>query len=755
MATINIKELFASDLNPNEATWWSIDKISKINYNFSQMTGGGVAGPRGILGYDGNPGPLGMQGVKGYQGVDGYQGVKGYSTEDVWTYRLEANSGISYLIPKYNVNSIQNISPVTLKIGFDINNAEYNTATSSREYVVIGNVASSSPSKINLRLQSETKVSDFKLDVQVIDNIERQTLHIGKIVTADAGFKQIIISNSTIIKSVGDTLDILNALSHSICDLNIVIGNTIRESFAELSRFPDKLSRANAEFQFNVNATEGDVLVSGDANGTVTWKDKNSLFGSFPIGSIISIRENEFNSSNFYLNEVISQSGNPLPVLRNRYGRGIPNTQYAGWYLCNGLSWEIENGVNSYSTPNLNSFQYTISSNEGDQNEIVLGGDGTSIIMAGYDISLAAVESNGVYNVSFDNVFQSNDDAISANDTFTFGLQDGSTNVNAYVSKMIHIVYLENDNLIWSVSDNVSEPPVTNSISLGYSFNNDSGEICKVSSSIEYTWNGEPGTWSTFRETLEETYLYNAGTTNLAPLGYYIDLTDNSVRFWNPRSLTFSGEVYCAFEQYETTSLGYSMRVDGINGNYSFLPGLNYSIDTVLFENATVLRDNNDSLLNADRGWYRSTSTGKRRYWNGSQFEGVIFTKNFIISISVGNGVTGFNNVTNTPSACGASILSRESFVEYDTSIIADLVFVHDNSLLVYVPINYARILNETPGLVSVISQPAPGSSYPFKRIYLNEMINSDLENKNALINAFNGTINFPNECVPNQESTR
>jgi len=46
-------------------------------------------------------------------------------------------------------------------------------------------------------------------------------------------------------------------------------------------------------------------------------------------------------------------------------GAGKINEQYEGWYVCNGETWT--NGTNSYFLPNLNSFQYDIASNGGDQ----------------------------------------------------------------------------------------------------------------------------------------------------------------------------------------------------------------------------------------------------------------------------------------------------------------------------------------------------------------------------------------------------
>jgi len=86
---INIKEIFESDLDPNSNVWWSIDKINKINYNFGQLTSGGMYGPQGRIGADGDFGVKGGVGLQGPIGPLGPQGPPGKSAINHWIYSID------------------------------------------------------------------------------------------------------------------------------------------------------------------------------------------------------------------------------------------------------------------------------------------------------------------------------------------------------------------------------------------------------------------------------------------------------------------------------------------------------------------------------------------------------------------------------------------------------------------------------------------------------------------------------------------
>jgi hypothetical protein len=128
-----------------------------------------------------------------------------------------------------------------------------------------------------------------------------------------------------------------------------------------------------------------------------------------------------------------------------KYGRGKEGTEYAGWYLCTGTTWT--DGTIFHVVPNLNSFDYTISP-YGTQLS-VNAGDNSGILLGGYDISLSAVYDTlvGEYDVDFSNAFLGNNDPTSPSE-FKFHSTGG--NYDMYISRMIHIVYLEKDDLVWN-----------------------------------------------------------------------------------------------------------------------------------------------------------------------------------------------------------------------------------------------------------------------------------------------------------------
>lgn len=733
---INIKELFKSDLDPNSNAWWSEDKIDKINYNFNQLSNGGMPGPQGSIGPDGDFGPVGFRGPQGTQGPRGYQGTQGPFAINDWVYYADTISSTGYLFTKKNINSNLEYSPVVMRIGINSNDTRYSTPSSYYDYVVLSNVnpsADGKSPKINLRLQSDNKVSDFKL----IKNGTLTELHIGKFISGESGFELIHVAKDSIIRSI--TPQSLNPTTpHEINDTLIKINSRPSQSgssvaSATLSNTGGKFTKSKHTFNYSKGAQNDYVLVSDNAQGTSNWRDKKSVFGSFPFGSIISIRESDFNASNFYLSENITQSGSPLPTLRNRFGRGKSGTDYAGWYLCNGESWEISPGVNSISTPNLNSFDFTIAPNGGDQNQVTAG-DNAKILVSGYKIGMTAALSGGAYNISL-NTNGNQDDSILL----------GNSSNNAYVGRMVHIVYLENENLTWSQSNSVVVPPTTNPISLGYVLLNGASPngICDVTTSNTYSWSGTNGTWSTFNASLGGVFLYNNGTTNFAPTGHYIDVASRVWRYWNASTQTFSGPTTCVVIPTFTRNLVASPEIRDLNGPLNSLGfSLQYTIDTASFSDATTLSLPGGFVPAAN--WFRDIVTGVRRYWDGSSFQGVSFTEDYVHLIKDANNyTTGFNMVTNFRLACEAINTPSFSYVSSNIDMVNTSIgeFV---GKAVYVPRNWATATSVlTPALVNIVNQNAPGFSFPWKRMYHH----GDLYSETSLINQTNGTIDTPTAC--------
>ena len=745
---INIKELFRSDLDPNGTLWWSEDKIDKVNYNFGLLSNGGMPGPQGSIGPDGDFGPIGMKGPQGYEGHQGPQGFQGAYAINDWVYYADTIGSNGYLFVKKNIDSTLEYSPVVMRIGIDKNDTRYTVPSSYYDYVVLSNVNPNisdvkSP-KINLRLQSDGKVSDYKLNI----NGSIAELHIGKFVSADTGFQIIHPGENIKLRSItpqsGGITD-THEINDSLIKINArlsEIGSTIAN--ATLSNSTGKHTRSNDTFNYSKGAQINYVLVADDSLGTSNWRDKNSIFGSYPIGSIISIRESDFNSTNFHLNGTEYQTGSPLPVLKNLFGRGKVNTDFAGWYLCNGESWEISPGVNSILTPNLNSFNYNISANGGEQNAVVNGGSNDKIIVGGYDLSIGATfnSSNNSYDIQFTNTWNDNN---SGDSTIDMG---ASAPTDSYVSRMVHIVYLENTNLTWSKS-NVAPPViVTNPISLGYSLLNSPSPngICDVQTSNTYSWNGTSGSWATFNESAGGIYIYAHNTTNFAPTGYYIDVATGIWRYWNATTQTFSSPTTCVVDPSVNIFLVSSDRVDTyINGPVSqFTIPLQFKIDNSDFKFATTLKYGFNNQLATD-GWYRDVATGRRRYWNGSSFQGVGFTTDYVYSVQDAAGnYTGFNMITNTNSACGATNTRYESYIDTNTAMsVVDISNIV--GYILWVPQNWIGLPGDsTPALVNIANQNAISYSSPWKRVYHN----GDVESVTASINQTTGVVNTLTDCT-------
>jgi hypothetical protein len=744
---INIKELFRSDLDPNGTLWWSEDKIDKVNYNFGLLSNGGMPGPQGSIGPDGDFGPIGMRGPQGYQGFQGPRGLQGDYAINDWVYYADTISSTGYLFVKKNIDSTLEYSPVVMRIGIDKNDSRYTVPSSYYDYVVLGNVNpnlldTKSP-KINLRLQSDGKFSDYKLTKN--GNIDE--LHIGKFVSGESGFEIIYPAENLKLRSIttqnGNATD-----THEISDSLIKINsrpaqNGAATATATLSNVSGKHARSNHTFNYSKGSQIDYVLVSDDSLGTSNWRDKNSLFGSYPIGSIISIRESDFNSTNFHLNGTEYQTGSPLPVLKNLFGRGKVNTDFAGWYLCNGESWEISPGVNSILTPNLNSFNYNIGANGGEQNAITNGGSNDKIIVGGYDLNVNASFNsvNNSYDVQFTNTWNDNNSGDATIDMGT------SSPTDSYVSRMVHIVYLENTNLSWSKS-NVAPPViVTTPISLGYSLLNSPSPngICDVQTSNNYSWNGTSGSWATFNESNGGVYLYSHNTTNFAPTGYYIDVATGVWRYWNATTQTFSSPTTCVVIPSFNIFLVSSDRVDQyINGPVSqFTIPIQFKINNSDFKFATTLKygfNNADAVA----GWYRDVATGRRRYWNGSSFQGVAFTNDYVYSVqdALGNH-TGFNMITSVSNACGGSNTRYESYVATDNEMVSTDIS-NIIGLILWVPQNWIGLPGQpTPALVNIISQNAPSQTTTWKRVYHN----GDFESVTASINQTTGVVNTPTLC--------
>jgi len=451
---INIKELFVTDLNPNSGAWWSVDKVDKINYNFNQFSNGGAPGPQGTIGADGGFGPMGAQGPVGGKGPQGYQGLIGTESLNEWVYFPEGAGFPGYLYPRKNPINIEQTAPVALRIGYLEQNLDpeymvgvnpYGTGISPVQIVKINpNPLLENPPDnwVNLRVEDNGTINGynfkFKPDINGYPSFEISPDN------QDVKFRTIWAAQTIVLKTgpSTDSITIDSSITINTGGENGPLFN-LGDNYIDTSL---KITVSEDKLIFTPYAAIDKVLVSTDASGNVEWRNVKDAFPTFPIGSIISIRPEEFTTNHFWLNDSVNVAqGSPL---NNIYGRGKVNTDFEGWYLCNGETWETVDGFNQYLTPNLNNFSYTIGANGDGQIYIAEQEQEqqSTVLIGGYDIGIYALpDLNGFYNIIYTNELLDNNTSPGISE---IDLDVGSGLYN--MGRMIHIVYLENTNLKWS-----------------------------------------------------------------------------------------------------------------------------------------------------------------------------------------------------------------------------------------------------------------------------------------------------------------
>lgn len=690
---INIKELFKSDLDPNNQDWWSKDKIDKINYNFYQLSNGGMPGPQGTIGPDGDFGPVGIEGDQGPQGYLGDQGPAGATTNGDWIYFPHTPTTPGYLFPTPSDSSAIQYTPVIMKIGVDTNSIGYNTAGFYNDCVILSNLSNTTTPiptdsiKINLRLQHETKVSDFQLK-------ENLDFNIGKFVTGDPGFTIIHVAENDVI-NISDSTNPIDAHDGNSSEYQINVPAITTAS-----------TKSNDSFSYNVNPTVGYILTAMDNSGKVQWRKKSEVLASFPVGSIISIRPSDFNINNFYLTETVADPGaSPLSI---RYGRGKTGTDYDGWYLCNGKEWG--DGSTIYKTPNLNSFDYDIQSNGNGQVAVVGRGDNTPIMIGGYDIEMESINVNGVYTNQFTNTWEDNDDSSIP---FEFKNELGTAPI-VDVSRMIHIIYLEDPNYTWS--DNGLQ--TVESIALVGPNTSLYNACTLMAPQITYDWVSNGQTWSTFDAQSAVNFLFNQGTTTYAPSGYYKYAGD--VRYWNSTNGTFGDIEPCNFSAGNEVELSYSINVSGVNNGQVYTSNL-YYIDSTTFLTATTL--NTLSSQPAPAGWYRDYATSTfgslkyRRYWDGTQFLGETTNFRYIVPYVSLYGTPVMLASSNTNACLINQTESNQLYFATNDQLAATLIYsdlgdlAYSGNLTIFGHLDWTEgVTTEQYPLVKLKSQPAPNA---------------------------------------------
>ena len=428
---INLKHIFKSDLDPNSAAWWSVDKIDKINYNFGLLTLGGSEGPLGKPGSNGVVGDPGSEGFEGDLGFDGSQGAYGISGAEPWKKIKNPEVDNSVLIPKFNDPAEEEVDVTRVIFGEYISNyidTDGDNVMDSGDTLITEN----SPVDFHDAILG-IYTHDFNFD-NLEFRISGSENKAGIDLRSD-GINDTLEIYSTQINFKGGRL-LFNDYEKVVNWLKID-ELEFKPSVGVSTKFNSSLT-STGSVKYQNNPATGYILAANNATGQVAWRDKLDVFEGLPIGSVVSIPCSYFNSSNFYVSETLSLQQSNQSTLHLRYGRG--KDKFSGWYVCNGKTWT--NGTNSYNVPNLSSFTYNISSNgvgqisvsDGDNRAIVIGGS-KAYVTGVFDSQTAEYENN----------------IALTNTDIEITLTQGTGGY--YMSRNIHIVYLKQTNLTWS--DNV------------------------------------------------------------------------------------------------------------------------------------------------------------------------------------------------------------------------------------------------------------------------------------------------------------
>jgi hypothetical protein len=686
--SLDIKELYKSDLDPNYiSTWWSTKKVEKLNWNFDRIeeSGGGPLGPQGWLGKSGPIGANGAQGTNGRQGPLGNRGNQGFSGENDWIENYTTGDTNAAILIKQIKDD-----PYDVKVGYSNMHAAYSSATthtSSTGSINRWNTRDSSTIWNGVFTSSDidgsnTDISTRKVYFWNLYNPLNLSAEFESGFRNTTGGRTKFFSNKFIFQTPEYTNNGFGVFSlttgsnlKKYLELDVtkfLLGPDVVSEFGYTATFKattDSGTPINHKFGPTIYSIPGPRKIaftnSGAMDvGTVLWGNAYDVIGGFPVGSII-ITQNEFIEDFFHLEEsgtvvnkgAVSGFDNPsiTPVIEFKYGAGKLGTKFEGWYLCNGKTWS--KGTVSYELPNLCGFDLNVDYDVfGDlmQAEIVANGNinqstPNKQIQGSAVIKFRARAANTPGSYLFDNGTNSQTEVIESYiDTGeplehiyegpgvnTFDYEDGRND------GLIYLCYLGQDGFKWNTSE--SQSTITlETVSLSY---NDSTVATACSnpatsfkSNFTTAWN-DAGTWTT-----NGNKLYNSAGTNYAHSGYYHK--DGIVRYWNYSTLAFTSRQDCP--SYTSIQLAYnaSATSSSLNGTFSTRTKSTYYVNSTALSAATSLYTNASGTSLATAGWYRDG--GSRRYWNGTAFEGAVFTENYVNHIS---SVTAYG--TSASNACG------------------------------------------------------------------------------------------------------
>ena len=707
---IDIKEIFKSDLDPNSNSWWSQDKVDKINNNFKQLSSGGMVGPMGSQGSFGSSGLLGETGYQGILGVLGDQGNQGSIGYSTWIGVEGTLTGSIHIFPEkqnleYTTTAI--IAGNSVPSASTIQPVHYLSPLSST--LKIHADQWSHPGRlpiesiVNLKLTAYTNdghgdETNFLKDSQhriSHDSVNANDIYEeGRLRNGSSGFTRKINLGPN------DTYSIRTHISGGVADSILISG--AGTTFKNNIKINNNVL-IDGDLYIPSAAGVDKVLISTNIIGTVKWVDKRQVFPGYPMGSIISIPDWAFNSTNFNLQTQYQQNSLTQESIRFTYGRGIIGGQYEGWYLCNGRGWNTGPGINETLVPNMHYTELVIDQN-GNQ-VIVNQTNGTSSIMGGHDIEMQATYKGGdKYDVEYNTPFHGN------NDDASVGIKQ-MTGGTHYINKMIYLVKLPYNNLEWEES--TASAPALQSIQLSYGTT--STASCNSTTSNLYRWDAPSsiniGTvWCTFTNGYK---LYQQTTLSYAPTGWYKFHNQNTVcsRYWNASTGTFSTSVTCP--TWNNITLNYATRINLLNNGGADSYQLAEMNSTSFLTATEIKAQTTGATLPA--GWYGNGDTTNpiKRYWNGTIFQGEILTHKYYGKLILGNNYR-VERAVSSAVACSNNTLGLFALYVGSDGQVASYAGASSipTGLTLYGNLNWFYTLGAPAGsepLVNVANQAAPG----------------------------------------------
>ena len=650
---IDIKEIFKSDLDPNSSAWFSSKKVDKLNYNFNQLSEGGNPGPLGEKGADGDYGQKGQKGDLGNQGYQGVEGIKGENGDSTWIYvDGQDNRTVFPQQPPQN----QSYSPQSVKIGFDSSLNEYSESISTLGPILsvyADNYQSGNRSNIG-----------FYSEGNYISNLY---------VTQGSSANQLITKEDVDGKKEWyiNEIDFRDPSSNSVFKV-------VTDSLRFLA--PAEFNSSTVQHNDSVKLTSGGpddtkILVAVDNTGLVQWQKKATVFGSLPFGSIVAVNKAEWNSTNFEQTGTVDIGESPNQTeLHNIFGRG--KGQFEGWYICNGETWTNGSPAVSFEVPNLVSFDYTIDANgDNTQEPITNGGNNDPILVAGIDVSMSSTYNpNSQINYSTTLTSDETDDSIQIENPIP---QPGQRTVN----NTLWIVNLENSSLFW-INNTVQSGPTTTEIVVTTS--STSSGACSPSTdpqaeeNMSYylaPWDASTDDWTDTSMNMSGVYLYeDSGATTVAAAQWYE--FGGVARYWNG-STNFTQWSECP----TIVNVVREDTVQAHNGDSSVVNANSISVGITTSSFATTA-----SMLaqvgTTPAGWYRENgvSNGARRYWDGSQFIGHVFTEDYVEWI----GIYGYNSSSGSGICTATAMPFYNTFIANNTSTASAHPILYNEGLSQY-----------------------------------------------------------------------